>query len=87
MKKLLAATLIAAASLGLAACGEKAVDDPSNAELAVNETMDNVGDEALEATPAPNSTATNQTSDPAGDAANAAKDAISAAADAAENHM
>ena len=81
MTKLYAAAFIAAASLGLVACGEKAVEEPSNAEFAVNETMDDVGNEALEAVPATNSTTANQMSDPAVDAADAAKDAASAAAE------
>jgi len=87
MTKLYAAAFIAAASLGLVACGEKAVEEPSNAEFAVNETMDDVGNEALEAVPATNSTTANQMSDPAVDAADAAKDAASAAAEAAANQM
>ncbi|MEY3703976.1 MAG: hypothetical protein RLZZ561_1596 [Pseudomonadota bacterium] len=87
MTKLYAAAFIAAASLGLAACGEKAVEEPSNAEFAVNETMEGVGNELLEAAPATNSAATNQMTDPAADAADAAKDAASAAAEAAANHM
>ncbi|NBU83692.1 MAG: hypothetical protein EBS21_03640 [Sphingomonadaceae bacterium] len=89
MTKLFAAAFVAAASLGLAACGEKAVEEPSNAEFAVNETMDDVGNEMLEAVPTPNSTDTGQLSDRAVDAADAAKDAanVAAAAEAAANQM
>jgi hypothetical protein len=87
MTKLYAVAFAAAASLALAACGEKAVEEPSNAEFAVNETMDDLGNETLEAVPTVNSAATNQMSDPAVDAADAAKDAASAAAEAAANQM
>jgi hypothetical protein len=89
MTKLFAAAFVAAASLGLAACGEKAVEEPSNAEFAVNETMDDVGNEILEAAPTADNAATNQMSDRAVDAADAAKDAANAAAaaEAAANQM
>lgn len=86
MKKLFALSLLAPATLGLAACGEKVVDDASNVEMITNETMDVVNDEALESAPLEmNTTATNETADPVDQAADAAKEAARAAAEAAAN--
>ena len=90
MKKSIILTCVALASLGLAGCGQKASDDASNAELALNETMEPLANEPVEAAPAPApvaEAATNTTKDVAADAADAAKDAAQAAAEAAANHM
>lgn len=88
MKKLLLGSAMVAA-LALAGCGEPAVDDSANAEFAVNETMNAVDDEALEASPDANNSAEADEglNDVAADAADAAKDAASAAAEAAANKM
>lgn len=88
MKKSIILSAVALASLGLAACGGKAADDASNAEIELNETMAPVVNETLDAAPAENAAApVNQTADVAADAADAAKDAAAAAAEAAANHM
>ena len=75
------------ASLGLSACGGKAVDDASNAEVALNETMEPVLNEPVEALPVANEAVANATKDVVADAADNAKDAAKAAAEAAAKHM
>jgi hypothetical protein len=90
MKKSLLLGAVALASLGLAGCGEKAVDDAANAEVALNDTMNAADNEMLEAAPAlanDAADAANETTDAAADAADAAKDAAEAAAAAAANKM
>ena len=87
MKKSILVPFVLIAALGVAACGGKAAEESSNAEMALNETMEPVVNEPVEAAPAANEAATNATKDVAADAADAAKDAAKAAAEAAANHM
>lgn len=87
MKKSILVPVILFASLGVSACGGKAVDDASNAEVALNETMEPVLNEPVEALPVANEAVANATKDVVADAADNAKDAAKAAAEAAANHM
>lgn len=88
MKKSILAPVILFATLGLSACGGKAVDDASNAEVALNETLEPVVNEPVEAQPATNEAAPPaEAKDVVTDAADNAKDAAKAAAEAAANHM
>lgn len=90
MKKLTVLAILATASLSLSACGEKVVDEASNAEMLATNTMDALANEQLEAAPLDMNTTmapATEAADPATLAADAAKDAASAAAEAAANQM
>ncbi len=93
MKKSIVLSFVLAASMGLAACGEKAADEAANAEAMADNTMESVTNEALgavdEAANAAGSAAEAATNaaDAASTAADAAKDAAGAAAEAAANKM
>lgn len=90
MKKSIVLSFALAASMGLAACGEKAADQAANAEALADNTMEAVSNEAVgaveTATNAADAAASNA-ADAASTAADAAKDAAGAAAEAAANKM
>jgi hypothetical protein len=93
MKKSIVLSFVLAASMGLAACGEKAADEAANAEAMADNTMEAVSNEAMgavgDAANAAGSAAEAATNaaDAASSAADAAKAAAGAAADAAANKM
>jgi hypothetical protein len=93
MKKSIVLSFVLAASMGLAACGEKAADEAANAEALADNTMEAVSNEAMgavgDAANAAGSAAEAATNaaDAASSAADAAKAAAGAAADAAANKM
>jgi len=93
MKKSIVLSFVLAASMGLAACGEKAADEAANAEALADNTMEAVSNDAMgvveDATNAAGSAAEAATNaaDAASTAADAAKDAAGAAAEAAANKM
>ena len=93
MKKSIVLSFVLAASMGLAACGEKAADEAANAEALADNTMEAVSNEAMgaveDAANAAGSAAEAATNaaDAASTAADAAKDAAGAAAEAAANKM
>lgn len=93
MKKSIVLSFVLAASMGLAACGEKAADEAANAEALADNTMEAVSNEAMgaveDAANAAGSAADAATNaaDAASTAADAAKDAAGAAAEAAANKM
>jgi len=93
MKKSIVLSFVLAASMSLAACGEKAADEAANAEALADNTMEAVSNEAMgaaesaaNAADAAAGAATNA-ADAASTAADAAKDAAGAAAEAAANKM
>ena len=93
MKKSIVLSFVLAASMGLAACGEKAADEAANAEALADNTMEAVTNEAMgaaetaaNAADAAAGAATNA-ADAASSAADAAKSAAGAAAEAAANKM